>query len=654
MRSSEKMKSLTCLLLLYLFSINIGTSFSQNRNTIDSLLRLAAKETSEKNKALLYSNVAEEFHFNMPDSAIKYCYVGMAYSIKNKDTSDLAYFHTFLGVLFKNIALYDSAIFHLNQSIVLSKLDGFEKGVAANLNNMGQVFLLKGDYDQALNSYYHSLQIFEKHKDTLNIGELHSNIGGLLVKINELDAAETHFKISTKQYKLAGAKLQEAWILYDMGNLKMKKGKLDSALVFFKESALVWNKYNRIKDYQNCMLRIGEIMMVQKKYNYAEMLFINSQKQFEEINYIKGVSESLMLLGRVEFLEKNYNKSLENLNKSLNLSTQLQLNSLEMDTYNDLYNCYKALNQFDKALMFHEKFQKLKDSIFSEDKNKLLAEYQTKLNLLNKEIFIKQLEDSTQRQILLTENISLENKQKQKSIYFLIFGILIILAFSYLLYRRNKVNMKLNKELNLSLKEREVLIREVHHRVKNNLQIISSLINLQSENTDGIDPKEILKISQSRIEAMSMIHENLYKSSKLSEINFNNYIENLCNYIEASFSLSEKGIYISLEIEQVQIEIDQLVPCGLIINELVTNSIKHAFVKQNKKKILIKCFVRGEKIKIEYSDNGIGLCKDFNIKQSKSLGLRLAMGLAIQLKSTLAIENRSGFYATFEFLKQQK
>gem|GEM_PF-2691846 len=648
---NRKFRSMIKQLILILFIILyvITKSTAQNYIKIDSLRKAILTNISDKKKAFIFSEIAEEYYHNAPDSALKYCNIGMKYGIKNNDISDMAYFHNFLGVLYKNTAQYDSSEYHFNESIKLNKKDDFEKGVAAGLNNLGQTLVLKGDYDKALNSYFSSLEIFEKFKDTLNIGELHSNIGGLLVKINEFQAAGVQFNLSRKFYKMAGAKLQEAWILYDTGNLKMKIGNPDSALILFKESAKIWSKFNRTKDYNNCMLRIGEILMVQNKYSAAEIIFNQSYEKFNSINYLKGSVESLMFLGRAQFLQKKYQPAIENLYQALHSAQILKLNRLEMDINYYLYICYKELKKFDKALEFQEKYQILKDTIFSKERNNLIAEYQTKLNLKNKEAIIKELEDSTLNQILFTENIAKQNKLKQRSIYFLISGISITIILIILLFQRNKANINLNKKLNISLKEREILIREVHHRVKNNLQIISSLLNLQHEKTDEVSAKEILKVSQSRIEAMSMIHENLYKSEKLSEIDFRDYIQNLCNYIETSFNLKGKGITLQVDVESVQIGIDQLVPCGLIINELLTNSIKHAFSNQLNKLINVNCFTKNQLLCIKISDNGSGLPKGFDIKQSKSLGIRLASGLALQLKSKLYIESEKGTQAYFEF-----
>jgi two-component sensor histidine kinase/uncharacterized protein HemY len=578
----------------------------------------------------------------------------MFYSHKNNDITDLAFFHNVIGVLYKNTSQYDSAIFHYNKAITYNLRDTFYSGVAANLNNIGQVYLLKGDYDKALTNYMKSLEIFEAKNDTLNIGELHSNIGALMIQINEFDAAEDHFNISRKQYIMAGAQLQEAWILYDLGNLKLKKGRLDEALIYFNESAKVWEKFDRIKDYQNCMLRIGEIMMIKGNFTDAEKLFAKAREVHLSIDNKQGVAESMMLMGQAQFRQKKFSLAIANLRNSLKLSTNFNSNKMKLDAYFDLYQCYKATNHRDSSLFFLEQYKLLNDTIFSESKNQMIAEYQIKLKLNTKEVTIKQLQDKAQRQQLINENISLKNQQNKMGIYALIFLVLITILFLYSLFRRNKKTNILNQELKTALKEREVLIREVHHRVKNNLQIISSLLNLQSEKTEGRSAKEILQISHSRIEAMSMIHENLYKSANLSEISFRDYVDNLCKYIETSFSLSEKGIDLHRQIDNIEVDIDQLVPCGLIMNELVTNSIKHAFEGVSEKRISIICTQSNHLVRINISDNGKGLPEDFDVSKTKSLGMRLSQGLARQLKSELKIGNNQGFEAWFEFKNETK
>ena len=642
-------RSLIISVSVLLFVI-VAKMQAQNTVYIDSLLIEARNESSDKQKALLYSMVAEEYHFSRPDSAIYFCYVGMYYSELHTDTTDLAYFHNFLGSLYKDIGAYDSSITHFQEAIYWSELNNFDRGVAACKSNLGKTYMLIGDYDKALNSFYSALELFEKHKDTLNIGEVHSNIGNLMIEINEYEAAEEHFRISQNQYQLANAVIQEGWILFDWGNLKYKTGHYNEALQLFYRSLSIWKKYERVRQYQITMLRIGEIFLQKKQYDKALEIFDNAVFVFHTINNPQGESEALMLGGRTHYLLFQYDMAVNKLQQALALSGYIESKQLKLSIYRDLYLCYKAQNVYSDALKYLEKYQALNDTIFSENKEKLIAEYQMKLNLGNKENLIKQLEDSTMRQNLINKNISLQNQRNRMGIYGLVFVVLIIALFLIFVFRRNTRISRLNADLNSALKEREVLIREVHHRVKNNLQIISSLLNLQSEKTQATDPAEVLRISQSRIEAMSMMHENLYKSANLSEISFREYVENLCNYIETSFSLHENGIVLQKNVDDVQVDIDQLVPCGLIINELVTNSIKHAFESdQTEKQINIVCNVNNGLVKMEISDNGKGLPEGFSIAKSKSLGMRLASGLARQLKSSLNIENRKGFYACFEF-----
>lgn len=637
---------LTVFLFIELFSQN---TFAQNQLVIDSLYNTLKNNTLNNNqKALNYSKIAEEFYFSKPDSAIKHCYKGLIFSKKENNTTDIAYFYSFLGVLYKNKNQYDSAIHNLNKSIEYNKLDGFERGIAGNLNNLGQVFRLKGNYEKALIYYTQSLQIFKKHNDTLNIGELHSNIGAVFMKLNEFKQAEEHFKLSQTQYKLAKANLQEAWILFDLGNLKLKTGSLDSAKTLFMESSKIWKKFNRPKEFNTCQLRIGEILIQKKQFNEAEITLRKASKEFEKIKNAQLMGEAYVLIGKSLYFQNKNNEALKLLFNAQSINDSIKASHLEMDIYFELYKNFKKLKDNEQALIYNEKYHEIKDSVYKNDKSELIAEYQTRLNVMNKESIIKQLEHKSNEQIIQNTLISRENRQKQISIYILVIAISIILFIVYIIFKRNKTINTLNGELRKSLKEREILIKEVHHRVKNNLQIISSLLNLQSENIENANPKELLQISMSRIEAMSMIHENLYKSTHLSQINFNKYISNLCNYISTSFHIESKGIQLKHSIEEIQVSIDQMVPCGLIINELITNSIKHAFTNTENNLIQINCYLENDWVNIEIYDNGKGLTYDTNQK-SKSIGLRLSKGLAKQLHSELIIENRQGVFAHFKF-----
>lgn len=211
------------------------------------------------------------------------------------------------------------------------------------------------------------------------------------------------------------------------------------------------------------------------------------------------------------------------------------------------------------------------------------------------------------------------------------------------------------EKIKSSLQEKEVLLREIHHRVKNNLQVISSLLFLQSKKIEIQEYKDIFNESQNRIKSMALVHENLYKSDNLAGINLSDYIKALVNHLMRTYNVSYNKIKQEIHIENIILSIDKSIPLGLIINELVTNSLKYAFIGREEGifKIEIKRFDSGN-IKIIISDDGIGMPKDFDIKKSNSLGLRLVQTLVDQLEGTFIWNSNEGAEFTIEFNESLK
>lgn len=201
------------------------------------------------------------------------------------------------------------------------------------------------------------------------------------------------------------------------------------------------------------------------------------------------------------------------------------------------------------------------------------------------------------------------------------------------------VNM-LGEELEnstVSLREKEQLLQEVHHRVKNNLQIVSSLLNLQSEYVRDQHFLSLIRESKNRINSMALIHEMLYATKDLSHVNFKEYVEKLFHSIYHTFRTRESRITFEFRMDREQrFEMDTMIPLGLIINEIITNSLKYAF-PDSEGEIKIHLTENGEKLSVRISDNGIGLPPDFDYQSSKSLGIQLIFLLAEQIGAGLTL-----------------
>ena len=195
--------------------------------------------------------------------------------------------------------------------------------------------------------------------------------------------------------------------------------------------------------------------------------------------------------------------------------------------------------------------------------------------------------------------------------------------------------------LKASLREKEVLLREIHHRVKNNLQIISSLLNLQKSDCRNADTKEVLTECQNRVRSMALIHEKLYETNDLARIDFSTYIHDLTSYLFRSYG-APATIRRTIDSGKVQLNIDTAIPCGLIVHELVSNALKYAFPNGGPGEISIRLGGENGKYLLTVSDNGIGLPKEMNFQSVESLGMRLVNTLTNQLDGKVELDSQNG------------
>lgn len=192
-----------------------------------------------------------------------------------------------------------------------------------------------------------------------------------------------------------------------------------------------------------------------------------------------------------------------------------------------------------------------------------------------------------------------------------------------------------------SLKEKEILLQEIHHRVKNNLQVISSLLNLQSQGIHDKKTLEVFQESQNRIRSMALIHERLYRSSDLARVDFAEYIRNLASFLIRSYR--SRAVRLDVQASDIYLSIDNAVPCGLIVNELISNALKHAFVDGREGEICVMMQqLADQQVKLIVRDNGVGLPKDVDYMNTGSLGLQLVTMLVQQLDGTIEIRNNAG------------
>jgi two-component sensor histidine kinase len=266
----------------------------------------------------------------------------------------------------------------------------------------------------------------------------------------------------------------------------------------------------------------------------------------------------------------------------------------------------------------------------------------------------------------VTERIVIaKNSIFRDSMFFLaISAILFTILFIYLSKVENHIisinnelsediskRKQVEEQLKVSLKEKEVLLQEIHHRVKNNMMIITSLLLMQSRQIEDEHYREIFNISINRIKSMALIHEKLYRSEDMAKVDFNDYLKDMINTMFESYGLSSRKVALKTGVEGVTFGIDTAIPCGLIINELISNSLKHSFPEDMEGEIKV-ALRRNDKteVKLTVSDNGVGMPEDMDFRNTDSLGLTLVIALIKQLKGEIELYREKGteFVITFK------
>lgn len=340
----------------------------------------------------------------------------------------------------------------------------------------------------------------------------------------------------------------------------------------------------------------------------------------------------------------------------------LQKNLLSLAQLHRLwFNGDYALNKPRTAIEHYKTHKRLTDSIWNNEKNRQISgleiEYQPEKNV--KDIALLHQRNQLQK-ITITNNGVLR--------YLFLAGLFIATLFIALLYSRYRLKKRGNlileqkqSEINAQnellrrlLAEKEWLLREIHHRVKNNLQIVISLLNTQSAYLDNEDALMAIRNSQNRMHAMSLIHQKLYQSDNLAQIDMRWYISELVEYMIECFS-TEKKIRFELLADEVKLDVAQAVPLGLILNEAINNAIKYAFPGEKKGMVKI-AFQVAEKdsCKLTVSDDGVGLPADFNQHYSDSLGMSLMTGLSDQLNGEIKIWSNNGLTLEVSFTRHSE
>lgn len=434
------------------------------------------------------------------------------------------------------------------------------------------------------------------------------------------------------------------------------------------------NKNNLVNLYSTYYIRKGSYHRFLNELDSTHYYAERAKEFVEKYHNENDLVDSYILLGVVALKTQNYNKSLEYAFLLLDYYKKFNDMGSLCTGYNNIANCYLKMENFSKALLYNDSayvflkkiplsykyfLPKLRYEIYDAAGNTDSAyhyfkQYHNVLQLFQEEegnIKTKKLEKQYQND---KKEAVIKNKNQQ---LMFIGGLLFIIVFgSTLLYRKNRqINRKneiINKQvidLSKTLEQKQMLFSELQHRVKNNLQHVISILEIQKESADYNNIDELIRSNQNRIHSIALLHKKLNVSDNVSDVDLKRYITELSELVKDSYDNHKKKIHLNIKCEVETISIEKALPIGLIITELVSNSMKHAFKNRNIGIIhieLTKDKDSGQNI-FYYADNGDGF--DFNKSNEKGLGQEIIKGLIDQLDGTVTAKSDNGFELTVEF-----
>lgn len=621
-----KLKLLFIYVLLTQTIVYGAIDIIKNSNQLDSLAELLHSTNQDTLKARIYLEMSEILYQTDLDTVISLSEKSIEIIENNlsrniSETEHRSFLVSLAGA-YNNIGfIYDDkgevikALEYYNKSLKIREKIGDKQGIAITLNNIGIIYLKQDLPHQALDYYLKSLKVKKEIGDKKSIAISLNNIAGVYKKIDLKKSLEYYTKALIIREEIDD-RSGMAVTMNNIGTLYKSQNSLDTALQYYKKALQIRKEIGDKRGITNTYSNIGNIAFLQNKLTLAEKYGVKALNIAQQLGYIERIADAAKLLSQVYSKKSDWRNAfkMQNLFISINDSVKSQETELELIKQKAKYDLDKLKKE--KELLLKEKsIQELVNN-----KNKILA---------------------------ITLSLSL------------VFVLIIVVV----VYRNGKkkdiINQLLEKQKNEAEKkseEKNNMLKEIHHRVKNSLQVISSLLRLQSYEFDDEYVRNKFEEAQNRVISIARLHEQMYNSENLKEINVKKHFTPLIKELIKDYQVSTE---IELKIDLIDVEMGSktLIPLGLMINEIISNSLKYAFNNSDRGEISIKILHLNEnKFLLEIGDNGVGMPEDFNFHESQSLGIQLIHVFAEQLNGEIEQTNNNGtkYKITFENLEEDQ
>ncbi|HUC82845.1 MAG TPA: tetratricopeptide repeat protein [Flavisolibacter sp.] len=594
-----------------------------------------------------YEGAIKYYRYYKQDSAIFLTERALVFARRTGDSAGVAAILLQIGMINDNQGEFDSAQNLYQQALLLFQQAGSKKGVIAATIRLGVVEVRNDHYDNAVKYFLDALKMAEETGDKYGIMEANYSISWAWLDQKGYDKALHYLELAERMNQQLPFTNTSLNIYNHFGVAYRETGNYKKAKYYFNKGLERSDK----PEYQGLNITlINNLATTYAKEGNLETAIALQERALGKARSIGNYLRELQTLSGLakSYRKKDINQAINYLKEAVALSREKKSPRQEIRMLQMLSEYSKEKGDFKAALDAKEREHALSDTFFYKRVEKNITALKAEYELSKTTARLKELDLLNKKR-----NLELENAATIRIIF--ITGLSLLFIIICLLYNQYRIKQKHNHNItkkNLSLQrlvdEKELLLKEVHHRVKNNLQIIISLLETQSS---FLTDKALaaMRDSQHRVYAMSLIHQKLYQTDDFATVSMTAYLPDLLSYLKESFESKDK-IAIHSHIENIELDISQAIPLGLIINEAVTNAIKYAFPGDAVGDITIRLRCEeGNSVMLEISDNGIGLPTNWEKKINNSIGFKLMQGLSTDIQADFHIESHSGTRITIAF-----
>lgn len=501
--------------------------------------------------------------------------------------------------------------------------------------NLGYVYERRGDLGKAFDFAAKTLKIGETYGDQKAIAMAYSDMSNLFWKQGKFVVGLEYGLKSLAQFEKNGINdLDYDFTLHVVGNNLVELQRLTEAEQYYQRSVLIGEKYGFYNNLSDTFIALSELYIQKGNFESASFSGREALKYASLLENDFMIMRSYLALGKASISAGRFGEAVIFLQKSIDVATPDFGDKYYLSlVYLELSKALEGSQQYSLALDASRKYDQLKQEVFNEQASEQITLLQTEMQVSQKESTIKLQEAQLSRNRILQGSI------------FILSGILSV--FLFVLYRTFLKKKKYSQLLEKKNLEKELLLKEIHHRVKNNLETISSLLSLQTSKMESKEFQTIMAETQNRVHSMGMIHNRLYQGKNMTSIEMKDFFDNLGAFIINTFDASER-IHFTSKMSRLELDVDWAIPIGLIVNELISNSLKYAFPGNVSGEIVVNLEEKNNHLFLSVSDNGIGMTDHPKIMGS-GFGSELIRLLTIQLEGEMRLESSLGTNIIFEF-----